>query len=422
MSSPDSDKGLGARGVAEALASAPDAASSAHKTSGAGSRGGAAALLVLSHVSWRAIWQRNQQTMSRLAARRKVLYLTPLPLHVAARDRGAFISGTVRDGSGVVAATPLVLPGESRWPLVRAINRALLMREIRLRLREEGIASFITWTYFPAWPDMVGSMEKDGEIGAVYDIQDNYEQFPWAPRGATEMERALLRKVGLVFTGTHSLWEKKSAFHDNIHFFPCGVEFDHFTRQPSKSRPFPADRPILGYYGYIDSRKIDLDLLDFVAARHPEWVVWMVGPTHREHCRAPRSTNVIYSPAVPYAELPNVLGWFDVALLPYAVNDLTADMNPTKTLEYLAARKPVVSTAIPDMVELFKGVIPTARSQEEFLALCEQAVKTPESFPLDAGVARARALSWDQVVAEMEEHLDSLTRRRAEGHVSWEAR
>jgi glycosyltransferase involved in cell wall biosynthesis len=134
----------------------------------------------------------------------------------------------------------------------------------------------------------------------------------------------------------------------------------------------------------------------------------MIGPVHREHFRPPRARNVLYTGPMAYADLPEALRRFDVAMLPFACNELTLDTHPTKTLEYLASGRPTVSTAIPDIVEYYGDAIAIAHSHEEFLAHCARAIEHPETFAAARGIEIARAMTWDRVVAEMEERLEAL--------------
>jgi glycosyltransferase involved in cell wall biosynthesis len=244
-----------------------------------------------------------------------------------------------------------------------------------------------------------------GSVLTVYDIQDDYSAFAWSSRTIVDTENALLKRADIVFTGTHALYEKHKAMNANIHFFPCGVEFDHFSKKDPERIPSDIKDirpPILGYFGLIDNR-IDASLLEFLAERHGDWTIFMIGPVDQNVYVQTRSPNIIYVGKKDYRLLPGYLQKFDVCLMPFAINELTKKINPTKTLEYFSSAKPVVSTAIPDMIRYYSDILGIAQTHEEFEELCLQAIRNPGSFNIAKGVETARKTSWESIVRGMED-------------------
>jgi glycosyltransferase involved in cell wall biosynthesis len=272
----------------------------------------------------------------------------------------------VAEQDGVTVVTPL-LPdctegfGSSTNDQIRALLTPLLAP-----LASPGEAIF--WYLTP----MAYGAEPRGLDPAlvVFDAMDELANFHGAPRGLREREQALMAQADLVFTGGPSLYEARKDHHPSVHCFPSGVETEHFA-QAANGIARPRDlasrpRPVLGYYGVIDER-LDLGLIDTVAALHPEWTVAMIGPVAKiSRSDLPQRPNIVYYGSQAYASLPSFLACFDVALLPFARNKATRFISPTKTLEYLAAAKPVVSTPIADVIELYGDVVRFGATPEGF--------------------------------------------------------
>jgi UDP-galactopyranose mutase len=211
----------------------------------------------------------------------------------------------------------------------------------------------------------------------------------------------MLRRADIVLTGGISLYRDKAPHNANTYLFPSGVEFDHFAGKngismPDDLRALP--RPILGYFGVIDER-MDLALLARMAEQHPEWSIVMIGPVIKiDFHELPQAPNLHYPGTRSYGELPSYLAQFDVALIPFAMNEATRYLSPTKTLEYMAAHKPIVSTPIPDVIELYGDVVRVGGSHDEFIAYVEAALRTQ---PLPEELARENVVlernSWDAI-------------------------
>ena len=239
---------------------------------------------------------------------------------------------------------------------------------------------------------------------------DELSKFKFAPEDLLGLEQELIDRADIVFTGGSSLYEAKKHRHHNIHCFPSSVDRVHFLK--ARARQFdPADqedlpKPRLGFYGVIDER-FDTALLDAVAAMRPDWSLVMVGPVVKiSEDELPRRPNIHYLGAKTYDQLPAYLSGWDVALMPFAMNESTQFISPTKTPEYLAGGKPVVSTPIKDVVRHYgklDGVM-IASTPDEFVAACEAALELsrhPESGWLAEADLLLSATSWDTTQARM---------------------
>lgn len=266
----------------------------------------------------------------------------------------------------------------------------------------------VQWFYDPM--AVTAFAGKLNERAIVYDCMDELAQFRFAPPEIKARERELLARADLVFTGGRRLYESKSRTHSNCHFYGCGVDVDHFGRARSPDTAPPAELasspgPILGYFGVIDER-IDYELIARLADADPNWTVVLVGPVVKvDENLLPRRPNLRWLGRREYADLPACARAFDVCLMPFALNEATEYINPTKSLEYMATGRMIVSTAVPDVVSNFGSIVKVAGSPDEFVALCRSAVNRPDEAAIAAGLRMAAANTWDNIVAELEKHV-----------------
>ncbi len=243
----------------------------------------------------------------------------------------------------------------------------------------------------------------------VYDCMDELSLFRGAPARLCEAEEALFKRADLVFTGGVSLFEAKRHRHANVHAFPSGVDTAHFLKARSIRTDFEEHtripRPRLGYAGVIDER-LDLDLIDQVAKRRPGWQLVMIGPVVKiDPDSLPRHDNLHWLGLKDYRDLPRYFAGWDVGLLPFALNDATRFISPTKTPEYLAAGLPVVSTPIRDVVRPYGdlGLARIARGADEFVVACEQSMAYGMSHKWRRRAdAYLETLSWDDTWKSMD--------------------
>jgi UDP-galactopyranose mutase len=323
---------------------------------------------------------------------------------------------TSQDSSDVIVAVPHLPPGLT----AEAVDRELreLINGLVTRYR---ISSSIHWYYTP----MALSFSRHLRPRAiVYDCMDELSGFAGAPAGLRDAEQALLAAADVVFTGGQTLYESKRHMHRNVHAFPSSVDVAHFARARNTPRD-PADqaaipRPRLGFFGVLDER-LDIDLVAAVAALRPEWQVVFVGPVVKvDPAKLPRLANVHYLGSKDYAELPGYISGWDVALLPFARNEATRFISPTKTPEYLAAGRPVVSTSIRDVVRPYgeRGLVRIADTPADFVAAVSAALLEPAAPRIRAADAFLAHLSWETTWSGMWDLVEEAVTHRAGGRSS----
>lgn len=316
--------------------------------------------------------------------------------------------------SGVLVITPILpetLAPEAHVETLRALLDGVVAAD-------EG--ELLRWYYTPM---MLSFSRHLDAVCTVYDCMDELANFKFAPPELAGLERELMAAANVVFTGGYSLWEAKRERHPNIHPFPSSVDRAHFARarclrqEPQDQAAIPWPR--LGFYGVVDER-MDLDLLERLADERPEWSVVVVGPVVKIDPESlPKRPNLFYLGGKSYAELPHYLAGWDVALMPFAINESTRFISPTKTPEYLAGGRPVVSTPIVDVVRHYGELeaVKVAASPDEFVAACDQALALSRIKGLwlkevDAVLA---ALSWDETFSRMNLEIGRAIAAREDG-------
>ncbi len=399
-------------------------------------------LVCISHLWWDWVWQRPQQLLSRLARRYRVFYAEEPRIAIGPASEDFEITEAwpnIRVGRLVYRSDEAAFRRQFDEMLDRAGARAFKVSEdireaglgfespFQERLEREVLTAvaalrrgpLVLWLYTPAAVPFIDLLAPDL---IVYDVMDELSQFKYASPRLRQQEENLLARADLVFAGGPSLYEARQARHRDVHLFPSGVDQGHFARALDPALPLPPairelPHPLLGFFGVIDER-VDLDLLARVAALRPEWHWAMIGPVLKIEERAlPRLPNIHYLGKQDYGDLPAYLKAFDVATLPFARNEATRAISPTKTLEYMAARKPIVSTPIPDVVSLYGAVARIADGPDAFVPAVQAALD--EGPPERERRARQedellRRYSWDQITAEMHALIqDRLTRKPA---------
>jgi UDP-galactopyranose mutase len=384
-----------------------------------GRRGGDT-LICFSHLRWDFVFQRPQHLMTRFAQdRRVIVFEEPIALEDGREPRLDLRNDSKHR---VTIATPRLPPG-----LDEAATEAALKKLLAALVADQRIERPVCWYYTPM---MLGFSREVAETAAcvVYDCMDELSNFRFAPERLKTLERDLVGLADVVFTGGYSLYEAKRGWHANIHPFPSSVDRPHFARARALNADEPDDQaaiphPRLGFYGVIDER-MDLELLAELADAHPDWSLVMVGPVVKvDPADLPHRSNLHYLGGKSYAELPAYLAGWDVALMPFAINESTRFISPTKTPEYLAGGKPVVSTAIVDVIRHYGELeaVRVADDHKAFIAECETALamaqtgldKTGHAW-LEAVDATLAELSWDVTYSRMAALVDEGSVRRAQ--------
>ncbi len=338
--------------------------------------------------------QRPQHVMKQLAATFDIVFWEEPVLSATGR---AELVDRALDGGAIRVVTPH-LP-----PALHDADRTVLLEQLLRSISPSGEEVAVKWYYTPM---MLPFSRSVNAMCTVYDCMDELSNFKFAPPELKSLEIELFSVADVVFTGGYSLFEAKRRLHENIHPFPSSVDRAHFAaarrglEEPGDQGCLP--RPRLGYFGVIDER-LDLDLVARLADAHPDWSVVLVGPVVKiDPSSLPRRSNIFYLGIKPYADLPAYLSGWDVALMPFAINDSTRFISPTKTPEYLAGGRPVVSTAIRDVERHYGDLagVSIARSPSEFVTSCEQAMQLGRDWLDEADQALA-GLSWENACAGM---------------------
>jgi len=373
-------------------------------------------IIVHSHLCWDWVWQRPQQFLSRLSQRRKILFIElhrpdPQLINFSARLRPveAYPNITI-----LQMQAPAWRWHDGEW--IDGQRRGVLQQALAGPLKGH-FEQPIQWFYDPmAVTAFAGQME---EVCTVYDCMDELSKFRGAPPAIVEREGRLLQKADVVFTGGRKLFESKSRFHGNCHFYGCGVDVDHFGKARLEETPIPEDmkslrKPIFGFFGVVDER-MDYELAAKLADANPNWSVVIIGPTIKvDEATIPKRPNLHWLGGRDYAQLPAYCKAFDVCIMPFALNEATEYINPTKALEYMATGRNIVSTAVPDVVRNFGSVVKIANSHDEFIDLCRDVAQKPDTEAIQRGVEMARANTWESIVQKLENHIaDAVTKSAA---------
>jgi UDP-galactopyranose mutase len=355
-------------------------------------------LLCFSHLRWDFVFQRPQQLMSRFANEMAVTFWEE-PIETGETDTPLLRVRSADDFPNVRIVAPHLPKGLDDEARDAALKRLLDAYSAGLS------RPIVAWYYTPMM--LPFSRDLDASV-VVFDAMDELSKFKFAPAKLLELEQELIDRADLVFTGGSSLYEAKKDRHDSVHLFPSSVDRIHFAK--ARAHQFdPADqeelqRPRLGFYGVLDER-FDTELLDRIAEMRPDWSFVMVGPVVKiSRDDLPKRPNIHYLGAKKYEQLPAYLSGWDVALMPFAMNESTQFISPTKTPEYLAGGKPMVSTPIRDVVRHYGHLegVGIASSADEFVAECERMLQLPRhgDWLAEADLLLS-ASSWSTTQARM---------------------
>lgn len=364
-------------------------------------------LVCFSHLRWDFVYQRPQHLLSRFANHRRVFYIEE-PVFTNSSMRLE-----VRETTDNVRVVVPHLPDGLR----SEIAITAVMKEMIYKLfLDHAIDNYVFWYYTPMALRFTGSFSP---LCAVYDCMDELSAFKNAPETLPAFEKDLFRRVDLVFTGGQSLWEAKRNQHRAVYSFPSSIDASHFGKaRTAKTDPIDqADipHPRLGFFGVIDER-FDRELLDQVALRKPDWNFVIIGPVVKiDPETLPKHPNIYYLGGKKYDELPAYLAGWDIALLLFARNESTRFISPTKTPEYLAAGKPVISTSIRDVVRPYgeMKLVEIADTPDEFIYAAEKILSRSSDAEWLARVDSFLAnVSWDKTWKQMSDLIDAVIERK----------
>ncbi len=376
-------------------------------------------IVTFSHLRWDFVYQRPQHLLSRMAQSHSVVFIEEPVFDESAPP---YFERTSPETNVTVwrPHTPVNAGGFDERQLPH------LQHLVQQMLREEGIDNYIAWLYTPMALPLCEGLKPQA---VIYDCMDELSAFLNAPPRLLEHEAHLLKLADVVFTGGPSLYQAKKDRHHNVFCFPSSVDAKHFATAASGMVEAADQRalahPRLGYFGVIDER-IDTGLLRSLAEAHPEWQIVMVGPVVKiDPAVLPRNPNIHYFGQRTYSELPSYIAGWDVCLLPFARNASTRFISPTKTLEYMAAERPIVSTPITDVAEPYGEIVYLGERPEAFVSACERALAAPAA---ERAARRAKMrevlsrTSWDRTVRSMQEEIRKAIDKRPAAAEGREAR
>lgn len=365
-------------------------------------------LIAFSHLRWNFVFQRPQHLHTRFARHYRVLFVEE-PVHDP--DRCYVERLTLFPGVEVLRAHTPVPKGGFHDDQMPWLQRLFAGHFASHDFGDNGVVWFHTPMALPLLRHLRPSV-------VAYDCMDDLASFRGAPPALRARERTLMRLADVVFTGGLSLYRARRGKHANVHCFPSSVDAEHFaSARAGREHPIldGIPHPRLGYIGVIDER-LDMRLVARVADLRPEWHIVLVGPLAKiAPTDVPVRPNIHCIAQQAYEDLPAIVAGFDVALMPFALSEATRSISPTKTLEYMAAGRPVVSTSIRDVVESYAGTVEIADGATAFVAACarvldeDPAARAARHERMAAAVERT---SWETTVAGMHAQIQELQRRR----------
>ena len=364
-------------------------------------------LVCFSHLRWDFVYQRPQHLLSRCAQDRRVFFIEE-PVY----GNGSMRLNMRETDEGVHVVVPQLPDGLRSEIAINAVMKAMT----RQLFTDNKIDEYVFWYYTPM---ALKFTESFNPIASIYDCMDELSAFKGADAELPTLEKRLFRCVDLVFTGGQSLYEAKCNQHNAVHAFPSSIDASHFRKARTAIKD-PEDQasiphPRLGFFGVIDER-FDRELLDRVAAKRPDWNFVIIGPIVKIQPESlPQHANIHYLGQKSYNELPDYLAGWDIALLLFARNESTRYISPTKTPEYLAAGKPVISTSITDVVRPYGELklVEIADTPDEFIEAAEKILSQRDRADWLARVDTfLEHVSWDKTWAQMSKLIDLVIDRR----------
>jgi UDP-galactopyranose mutase len=352
-------------------------------------------LLCFSHLRWGFVFQRPNHLLSRFSKHQRVFFIEE-PVFHDAEDK----LHIENYNENLYVVTPHLRHRASHEEVLR--QQQLVISSLLLQMQ---IKRYYSWYYTPMALPFTEHLSPEL---VVYDCMDELSAFKFAPPELTIKEKELFQKADIVFTGGHSIFENKKNAHHNIYAFPSSIDKAHFGKA-RKIRKDPDDQkniagPRFGFFGVIDER-FDIGLIEAVANKKPDWQFVLLGPVVKiDPATLPKNSNIHYLGGKKYEELPNYVAGWDVATIPFAINESTRFISPTKTPEYLAAGKPVISTPIRDVVSPYgnNGLVHIVNNADEFIAAAElELAKTRRTNWVKKVDEFLEGNSWDRTWSQM---------------------
>lgn len=352
-----------------------------------------------------------------LAQKNRVFYINSLGLRkpqVSTGDVGRiytklskFFRGAQHVAKNIWVLTPAVLPFHDS-AIVQKINSVLLTRYIQYYILKFDMKRLIFWSFLPNTVNLVG---KFNATKSIYYCVDEYSQFEGVPAAAIrQQERQIIKQVDFVFVTAKTLYESKQAGNPNTFYMPHGVDLSHFNQALESNLSIPDDirkipAPIIGFYGLIESW-LDFELITFLARKRPGWSFVFIGESKVETRRFNHIKNIHFLGKKSYDELPAYNKAFNVAIIPFILNELTRNVNPIKLREYLAAGSPVVSSRLPE-IERYQKAVYIADNKQDFLRKLEVAVAEQGPISRKERLDFVKNESWQSRLEQISEIIQS---------------
>lgn len=359
-------------------------------------------LICFSHLRWNFVYQRPQHIIKRLSEKFNTIYAEEPIFDAVAESYYCFTQ---------INESLFVLVPHLRSDLSEEQKIGQLKVMLRNILKADNGDDVIFWYYTPMAMEFSDSFSP---ALTIYDCMDELSAFKFAPHALQQLEKDLMRKADLVFTGGHTLYQEKKKFHSDIYPFPSSIDKAHFHKARIKDIS-PEDQENikgvrLGFFGVIDER-FDIELIDQMAQLKPDWQFILIGPIVKiEVDSLPRLDNIHYMGQKTYDQLPAYLSGWDIALIPFLLNESTKYISPTKTPEYLAAGIPVISTPITDVVNPYgiEGLVSICGNAGEFVAAAEIELEEKDKAYWLAEVDKfLKDMSWDNTTGDMLRLIES---------------
>ncbi len=364
-------------------------------------------LLCFSHLRWGFVFQRPNHLLTRFSKHQRVFFI----------EEPVFVDGEEKVhienyNDNLYVVTPNLPHGLSHEEVLKRQQKMINSLVLQMQIKR-----YFSWYYTPMALPFTEHLNPEM---VVYDCMDELAAFKFAPPELTQREKQLFQKADVVFTGGHSIFESKKNDHHNIYSFPSSIDKHHFGKA-RRMKTEPADQagiahPRFGFFGVIDER-FDIELIDAVAKAKPEWQFVLLGPVVKiDPATLPKYANVHYLGGKSYDQLPSYIAGWDIAMIPFAINESTRFISPTKTPEYLAAGKPVISTAIRDVVAPYgnNGLVHIVSNAEEFIAVAESELKRKRRTAWQKKVDEfLQGNSWDRTWSQMVRHIEDVVKQRS---------
>ena len=364
-------------------------------------------LLCFSHLRWGFVFQRPNHLLSRFSKHQRVFFFEEPIFH---DEEDKLHMENYNDNLYVV--TPYMKHRENSAKVTAGLQT--LVSSLLLQMQ---IKRYFSWYYTPMALPFTRHLKPEF---TVYDCMDDLSAFKFAPPELTRLEKELFNKSDIVFTGGHSIYESKKNAHHNIYPFPSSIDKSHFGKA-RRIRKDPEDQkhiphPRFGFFGVIDER-FDIELIDTVAKAKPEWQFVLLGPVVKiDPASLPNHPNIHYLGGKKYDELPNYLAGWDIAMIPFAINESTRFISPTKTPEYLAAGKPVISSPIRDVVSPYgnNNLVHIAFNSDEFIAAAASELKKKRKSAWIKKVDEfLEGTSWDRTWSQMVRNIEATIQQNS---------